>query len=226
MARAPLIASRTVAIAYRVRQRLGPEFEGALASFLERQGRRVAGALPRKVAGSDVFDTESERQALTDELGKWYTRVLQLTYPAYQEILGVSFELDDPITRQFLRECGENITKINANTRDAIRQALVDGQELGESYSGLAKRIREATAFNRQRAITIARTEMGQSTNRAAILNFDNSGVVKGVLVFDSEKDTACAEWAGKRIPLSEIGSVPLLGHPRCIRAFGALVDM
>jgi hypothetical protein len=149
-----------------------------------------------------------------------------MAHPELNNILGVDFELDDAITRQFLRECGENITKINQRTLDVIRSELVEGQSQGESWSSLAKRIRESVAFNRARAITVARTEMGLSTNRAARLNYKTSGVVEGVLVFDSENDPACKEWAGRKIPISEVDTVPLLGHPRCIRAFGALVDM
>lgn len=226
MPRIPLIASRSVSVSHRIRQRLTSEFEASLARFLEAQGRRVAGTLPKKALESDLFDSEAERDALTQLLQAWYSRILELSHPGMKQILGTDFELDDAITRQFLRECGENITKINETTRETIRRALIEGQILGEGPQSLAKRIRESVAFNRSRAVTIARTEMGQSTNRAAILNYETSNVVKGVLVFDSDKDAICAEWAGKKIPLSEMGSVPMLGHPRCIRAFGALVDL
>jgi hypothetical protein len=137
--------------------------------------------------------------------------------------LGIAFDLDDPATREYLRAAGSNIAGITDTTRSAVRAALIEGQQAGEGIPQLAARLEQLPAFNRARAITVSRTELGHATNTAALANYRASGVVVGVRVFDGDYDAACAAMNGRTFTLGQ--EPPTLQHPRCLRAFAPIVD-
>jgi hypothetical protein len=168
-----------------------------------------------------VAEAEAE---LERALQKHYAQSIKSVHEITEEGLGISFQLDDVVTRAFLKEAGSQIGNIAASTLRMVRRELQQGQEAGESVDQLAKRLRQSPAFSPARARTIARTELGHASNTAAVYTYKASQLVESVLVFDGEEHPFCREWNGKVIPLDQMGSVPKLAHPNCVRAFGPVV--
>jgi hypothetical protein len=137
--------------------------------------------------------------------------------------LGGDFQLDDLATREYLKSAGAKIPDISNYTLRQLRRQLTAGQELGEGVDELAARIKNLPGFGQSRARVVARTELGHASNTAAVAQYQGSGVVEAIKVFDGEEHTPCAEVNGKILTLQEAKSFPTLGHPNCVRAFGAI---
>jgi HK97 family phage portal protein len=214
----------------RLRRRLTTRAERDVARFLDAQADRVAGRLEgaqkaRKAADPDDLLPDEESALMTAALETAYLAALNGVHEWVQNQLGISFDLDDPAVRAFLREVGANIPGITATTREAIREALAEGQAAGEGIPQLARRLRGLPAFDRQRATVVARTEMGYAANGAALNRYEASGVVVGVTVHDGDQDEPCKSANGRRLTLAEARTFPRLAHPQCVRAFGPLTD-
>lgn len=83
--------------------------------------------------------------------------------------VGIDFSLLQPGLLRFVeKEVGFLITSVTDTTREAVRLAIRDGLEAGDGAAQMAKRIRESSGFNRERATLIARTESTRATNGAA----------------------------------------------------------
>lgn len=200
---------------------LSPE----LVRFLRLQAGRIAGRLVNVSQSAEDLVPEIEAELLANIMTPRQHQVLDGINHLVAGELGVSFDLPDPMTEAFLQRAAERITGITETTRDAIRQALIDGTEAGEGIPELAKRIRALTDFEGWRARLIARTELATSANDAAIANYEASGVVLGIRVLDSDADPICAAVNGRVLKLSEARSIPLLGHPNCVRAMAPVID-
>lgn len=215
----------------RLRDRIQTRTERAVGVFLGQQAARVVERLNAgQKASADVPDAdallpEDEDALLRAVLEPGYLAALAGVQGLTQDVLGVDFTLDDPTTRAYLRDSGERITSITETTRQAVRDALVAGQAEGESLSQLARRLRALPAFSRARAQLVARTELGSASNRAALLSYEASGVVVGILVFDGDYDAACQAMNGKRFPLAAARGVAPLQHPNCRRALAPITD-
>lgn len=213
----------------RIRARLIPAASTEIERFFDGERGRVIAALRRtaKVAVGDIFNSDAEEAALRRVLEKWYGRSLDQVAGLASDALGVSFDLDDATTRRYLRQSGTKIKAITTTTRRAVRAALTTGQANGESIDALAERLRFLPEFDRPRSILVARTELGEATNRATLVSYGASRVVAGVEVTDGlDFDDECAAINGKRFSLVEAASVPLLAHPNCTRAFSPITDV
>jgi hypothetical protein len=193
--------------------------------------REVAGVLARQAelaaSGAKAVFGDDGLEAV---FGAWFRRLLTATHVGVQDALGVSFDLTDDLVRAYLADAAANVAGIEETTRAAVRDALRAGHSAGESMDQIAKRIRALPAFSATRARTIARTEIGQATNLAALVSYRASGLVVGVRVLDgdgcglsSHDDPRPAN--GTVLTLEAAASVPRLAHPRCVRAFAPVVD-
>lgn len=213
----------------RLRARRQPRLERQLAAYLDGQAQRAAASVqPSKAAGD--LDWAAQTAALNAILGREYAAVLDAVHPLTEDYLGTSFELDDAETRALLANAGERVVGITETTRAEIAAALQAGQAEGEGVDQLARRVRELTAFDRPRATTIARSELGHAANRSAVASFTASGVVVGVRIFDgdgcglrSHDDPRKAD--GMVVPLAEMADIPSLAHPNCVRGLAPIVD-
>lgn len=200
-----------------------PTWESELILFLAQQERRI---MRRLRAGADTADelvTEGEAILLGETLTPLQLRVLGEVSRLVVAELGVSFQLDDPATREYLRSAGANIVGVTDTTRSAVQAALIEGQMAGEGIPQLAARLRGLPSFDAARGRVVARTELGTSQNLSAIASYRASGVVAGVRVHDGDTDAACAAMNGRVFAL---GSEPsALQHPNCTRAFSPLTD-
>jgi HK97 family phage portal protein len=217
----------------RIRARHQPGLERALAAYLSAQQAAVVAALERQEKAldwSDLFSVDRATRSLTRLLEGWYRKVLTGVHALTEDGLDTSFELPNPTVQAYLAEAGKEIRGISEHTRADIARALQEGQAAGEGIPQLAARIEALTAFNRARAETVARTELGHATNTAAMTSYRASGVVVGIEIFDgdgcglrSHDDPEKAH--GKKLRLDQMADVPTLAHPRCVRSWGAIVD-
>jgi HK97 family phage portal protein len=208
----------------RLKDNLEPDWFSEIESFLTAQLRRVNARLR---AGGDTAEglvAEGEAQLLGETLTPLQTALLSDVSRLVVAELAVAFDLDDAASRAYLRDAGSNIVGITETTRDAVRAALIEGQQAGEGIPQLAARLQQLPAFNRARAITVSRTELGHAANVAAVANYRASGVVVGVRVFDGDYDAECIAMNGRTFTLDQ--TPPTLQHPRCLRAFAPITDV
>jgi uncharacterized protein with gpF-like domain len=199
------------------------DWEDALRAFLEDQLKRVLKALREGADDAAALVAEGEATLLGELLTPRQLALFEEVRGLVVAELGVSFEVDDALTREFLRTAGANIQGITQTTREAVRAALIEGQAAGEGIPQLADRLRGLSAFGRSRAVTVARTELGHAANVAALANYRASGVVVGVRVFDGDYDAVCQAMNGRVYALGQEPAT--LQHPRCRRAFAPIVD-
>jgi HK97 family phage portal protein len=207
----------------RLKDSAEPAWQSEIEQFLQAQLRRVNARLRAGEDSADGLVAEGEAVLLGETLVPLQTALLDGVSRLVVAELGIAFDLDDPATREYLRSAGSNIVGITDTTREAVRAALVEGQAAGEGIPQLAERLQALPAFNRARAITVSRTELGHSANTAAIANYRASGVVVGVRVFDGDYDAECAAMNGRVFSLGQEPAT--LQHPRCLRAFAPIVD-
>jgi SPP1 gp7 family putative phage head morphogenesis protein len=82
--------------------------------------------------------------------------------------LGFSFDLLRPELAKYVqREAGFLIKSISDTTRQSVQDALTAGLEAGEGARAMAKRMQDLPAFDRNRALLVARTEATRVTNGA-----------------------------------------------------------
>ena len=230
------LSDATVASLRKIRQQL--ERKGT--RIIERQfSRQKAAALEalyanfgkalylegRKIAAEDIYDRDRYTREMQEAMEVIYLNCLDENHSLIAPQLGVDFRLDDAATREYLKDAGIKIPDISRTTLDYLRKALIEGQEAGEGVDELANRIKNLAGFGKARATTIARTELGHASNTSAIALYKESGVVNAIQVYDGEEHPPCAEVNGKILSLQEARSFPTLGHPNCVRAFGAVVD-
>jgi len=100
-------------------------------------------------------------------------------------------------------------------TTDAMQMALVQGISLGEGPRTVARRVRKAADIGRQRAETIARTEMIRSAREAQRQLYTENGAVTGYrrqATQDSRVCLACLALSGTLQATDTI----MPSHPNC----------
>lgn len=209
---------------HRLRDRLQTPFERQITRYLAGQQMRVVAGVRRTTkGGEEVLDWNEEQRHLEALFYAAYRQALDGTHNLAQDALGTSFEIDDPLTRAYLQQAGVNIVGITETTQRAISHTLQEGQALGEGVDELAARIQSLTQFSDTRARVIARTELGQATNRATLTSFGASGVVVGVMIHDGVDHEPCAGLNGRTMTLAQAAALPALSHPNCTRALAPL---
>jgi hypothetical protein len=115
---------------------------------------------------------------------------------------------------------------ISEEMRNGLRNTVSDGLEEGLSSQALAGEIRDGYAFSKERATTIARTELAFAHTNGNIAGWDASGVVEGkesILGSEHDMDDDCNDNADAGVlkldedfPSGDIGP-PY--HPNCVCA-------
>lgn len=225
--------SNYVASIHRLRERLQPSFERQLLRYLTDQQHQVVRQVRqdfkalmeygRKDYGEEVLEWNEEQRELQRLFESVYRQVLGGTHELSVASLGISFELDDPATRAYLATSGDHIVGITQTTQQAIQQALMAGQALGENLDQLTARMQQLGAFSDSRARMIARSELGTASNLATLTSFEASNVVVGVRIYDGTDHEPCAGLNGRTLSLEEAAKLPALSHPNCTRALAPL---
>src|SRR6266542_6804435 len=149
----------------------------------------------------DRVDWNAEAYRLSLAIDPVYRQTLQAVHALVADALGLdprAFRLDDAATRRVLETAAEQVVRITAATRDAVRAVLAEGQARGYStqqivngvprdgYGGLEGLFSETWAG---RAEMIARTELAEAQRVSAIDRYRASGLVDRVLIRDGEDD-------------------------------------
>jgi phosphopantetheine adenylyltransferase len=114
--------------------------------------------------------------------------------------------------------------QITESTRDMLRSDITKAIEEGWSPGKLKSAIADNYAFSKDRADTIARTEIGNADIQGNMIAYKESGIVEGkewVLGSEHDDDDECDMNADAGvIPLDEpfpSGDMEPLAHPRCV---------
>ena len=95
-------------------------------------------------------------------------------------VVGIDFNISDPRVQEFLGNKLEKYSKdVNDTTLASLRKTLRTGVAAGESIPELQKRVQHVFDVANTRAISIARTEVISSANKAALEAYRQSGVVE-----------------------------------------------
>lgn len=194
--------------------------------------------LSLKALRSDDLLPESEGEELVKLVRRFYVELLQLSWDTWNLELGVTtaFDLTDPAVTRALEGAGARVQAIQETTRQKLQEALQFGNERGWSIDHLVRGDSElgrpglrdlVEQTYKGRAQTIARTELGNAQQTASANRYAAFGVDR-VLVMDNGFDDSAPQCVvlgnggeGTIMPLSWALSHPL-GHPRCVRGWGA----
>jgi hypothetical protein len=138
----------------------------------------------------------------------------------------ISFDLANPRAVEYMKKHGaELVTKINETSRDELGTLLSNSIDTGTSYDDLARSIGDLfDDFSRNRALTIARTELGNAYeygNSLAVNQMQDAGLdMEKSWLTDGNADDECADnedqgWIAYDDTFASGDDEPL-AHPNC----------
>lgn len=206
-----------------------PSLKTALANFLASQRQDIAARLRTNpdIAVSKGKDTRAyfhptrwDRE-LTGILARPLTSMAQNVNEHITSVLpSPSSGKATPvgIVDRALSRGAARVTAINARTRKAVQDYIIIGLEEGKSPAELADDIEAGVlldngqpAFDELRAETIARTELMDAYNGAALSSYADAGATE-VEAIDGDGDPECAERDGRTFSVLEADSIE--DHP------------
>ena len=172
---------------------LEARFAKAWADLFRRQAKAVIGQLTGKRTAARLTAASQARELRADlgvggpldpnEIARWRAAALDLAdlmhtaaatagVTRVNNAFGVSFDLEAPFVQDFIRARANQLAgQVTDSTYSAIQQALADGVADGASIDDLASAVQDVfTQASRNRAQTIARTEVISASNGSASL--------------------------------------------------------
>lgn len=221
-----------------IARRMEVDLDRYFADLADRVIGRLAKAWqPERIERKDLPEaddllTSSDRAELERIVMRSYIEIIQASWDYFNASLGVevAFDLADPAVTAILAQAGTRVKDIDTTTLQALRDALQHGSDEGWSIDHLVRGdpannipgIRDLVQQTyKGRAKTIARTELGNAQNGAAIGRYAAAGVDK-VFVMDNgldDDDEPCQQVNGTVQTLRWANENPL-EHPNCTRAF------
>ena len=110
-----------------------------------------------------------------------------------------------------LARLGARILDIDRTTRDGLREVIRSCIDDGLSARDAATRVREWSGWDEYRAERIARTELMNAYNGAALDTYEGYGV-RQVVADDGDQDEECAERHGQVFDVDDAMSIE--DHP------------
>jgi len=158
---------------------------GRLTAFFLAQKGRVMRRLKERYgskagdAGIDaLWNASEENRLITETLNKFITLDLAFGAAQLSAEVGIDFSLPPSDATAYLLQRQNRITGINQTTWDDLKASLTDGLSAGDSFEGLAERVREVYAEATQsRAEMIAITETNTAVNSGRWLAMKDSGL-------------------------------------------------
>lgn len=218
---------------------LGAEAERIILEALEQRGELEARADSQAPETKQDGTLVEEVLAFLDLLAKdaELRRIFERQFGSIADevaaemsaVLGVEFVFSDPAQVNILRQGGlrAGLIDLDAQTRDALFDALADARAEGLASENLARRIRDRVSAGpwrdaATRARVIARTEGANAANTATLQTARDMTETEHVLVTDDRigfGDPDCVAANGRVITIQEAESIGL-AHPNCTRAF------
>lgn len=202
----------------------------------------IAAEIKGDIPDADDLITPDDSDELEDILRKHMLEIIQNSWDTIHLTMGgmyQPFDPDDPLVTKILADAGKRVRLIDATTLEQLRYTLQSASTLGWSIDHLVRgdpemgipglrQVIEETY--KGRAQSIARTELGNAQQRAAVSRYKEAGVDR-VRVFDNGFDDSAPGCVilgngnkGTVVPLAWADK-HALGHPRCVRAFAAELD-
>jgi HK97 family phage portal protein len=215
----------------RLRATLVKRMERDVDAFFDGLAARVEGRTGKALPSADDLITADDWLSLEKTVKKYYVEIISASWETWNEALGteVAFELSDPAVVAALKDAGSQVRAIRDTTRDELRGLLQYGAEQGWTAEQLRRGddtrpgVRDLIAETyKNRARTIARTELANAQQVASVERYKAAGV-KNVIVFDNgteDSDPTCTELNGTTQTLAW-ARANALQHPNCVRAFG-----
>jgi hypothetical protein len=195
-------------------------------------------ALPKKVQDRiELIIRKSDPEKWAGEnlapiLGR-YWRLIGNKTTLVLERHDISGPRKDVMIKQLVREgtARVGLIDISEDTKKAlfnvVNDAIYEGwdnKKIGRAIRDYVPQGRFVNAGSRYRAEMIARTEMMQAQNRAALNRYKAANTVKGVTAFDGDGDPTCMARNGRHYTIAqaerELGNT----HPNCVLVFGPRV--
>ncbi len=176
----------------------------------------------------DDLLTPKDESDLIKLMKRWFVSIIEASWETINLSLGITtaFDLADPAVTTALSLAGADVKEITATTRSALQDALKYGNEQGWSIGQLVKGDENQPGIRsivdetyKNRATTIARTELGNAQNAATSARYKENGV-ENVGILDngeSDDDGECQE-ANGQIWTREYFDRNKLQHPNCTR--------
>jgi hypothetical protein len=176
----------------------------------------------------DLLNGE-DRKKLEEIVKRFYVQVIELSWNTWNVALGVekAFDLTDPAVTEVLKMAGMRVKDIHDTTMQELRDALKYGNENGWSIEQLVRGDENQPGLRsivdetyKNRAKTIARTELGEAQNSATASRYKEAGV-KAVEIFDNggEDDDDECKIANGQVWSLKYFNAHTLEHPNCTRA-------
>jgi HK97 family phage portal protein len=210
-----------------------------LKSFFAAQEARVLRRLPgyqkrkHELDIDRIFLSDEERSELSALLQDVWGDAMKAGYDTANQVgVSVSFDLENPRIQAFRGTLASRVDGINATTRDALDTQILEGLRRGYSMQQIADGVEEEgyagvkgvfSTASGSRAAAISRTESMDVWNGAAMLAYNESGVVSQVEALDGTDDPECAARNGQRFSLDEAAGIR--DHPNGVLCWAPVVE-
>lgn len=231
----------------RVRRSTAGKMSSAVDAFFEKLAEKVEerlNAFRRDEESGAAEDIETKQLPTVDDLltaddidelvmieRRFTVELLSASWDVWNLALGtvIDFDLTDDLVTSALSGSGSRIRGIHETTRQAVEDILKQGNDLGLSIDQLARGVPDegvpgirdtVKETYRNRAKTIARTELGEAQNKATATRYEDVGVSK-VFILDNgdEDDDDPCKIANGQIWTLAVFKDNTLQHPNCTRA-------
>ncbi len=216
-ARTDSLRTSLVSLRERLQNTVTPRLRETLRAFLDAQKADIVAKLtdnathvrqnPRDT--SVWFDKAKWDRELRNVLGLPLSAVAT-TVDAHIASTLAPVKAMDPVDRMLTRGAAR-ITKINETTRDAVAQVLAQAIEDGGTIQDAITALGAAAPFDEVRAELIARTELMDAYNGAALGAYGDAGV-REVQAIDGDQDEECAARDGRVFSVEDADGIE--DHP------------
>jgi HK97 family phage portal protein len=236
-------ASAVSAVLLRIRNDVAKRMTTSVDVYFSQLADRVVARASEKSVISDQLSVKKlpnagdlinadDRTQLETLVKRFYVEVINLSWDTWNVALGaeLAFDLTDPAVTRALKMAGTHVKEIEGTVLDAMKEALTYANENGWGIDDLVRGdatqrglrdIIDETYKNQSRAI--ARSELGQAQNAAAVERYRGAGVQKVEILDGGAEDSApacnLANTSGTNIWTVELFEANPLQHPNCSRA-------
>lgn len=195
-----------------------PKLQRGVASLLDGQRREVLG---RVRAHWDAIRAQprdrslwwpqpaAQDEALTSVMRPALMGVAQTVAGQVQEIYGGGLKADPVV--DVMQRGATRVVGINQTTRAAIEAALVTVIEQDGTLDDAISALEDLPAFDEYRAEMVARTELMNAYNSAALASYESAGLGQ-VQAIDGDDDAVCAARNGQIYSLDDANAIE--DHP------------
>jgi SPP1 gp7 family putative phage head morphogenesis protein len=165
-------------------------------------------ATKKGINPADLFDIEKWISITVDALTPTMETLFEHQAKQGAAEIGAAFDFTEATRAAVKRSVQLMSESYNQTTLATLETRINDGLQAGESLADITKRVEQIYEWSdNSRAETVAKTESFRTANDALKTAWQQSGVVKTVKWYTSEKDTVCPYCQGmdgKTIPVDD----------------------